>query len=331
MASGLLPERAGVPVKVWAHIFVGDVMDLAGSSALMRQWVADARAAWAAHRAAGSEGGGDGGVWLRGDAAAGMACDGSVAPVVSGAVNPGAFYRLVQLATELADLGYLGRHPAAPGQPAAGGQPGSGQSSEDGQSSRDGQHAGSGHMPGDGSDPAGATSVIPAGSAAPDGGTIVVVPAVPGAEVLRRWEALEQAIVAQAVELMSGPGGLISYVRRGMFAGRLGGPSIPLDVGYSETIPAGIRHAVRLRDGHCAWPGGCSQPAPACQVHHTTHKARGGTTSLRDCVLLCFYHHQVVIHRLGWTLVLNPDGTTTAWNNDHTKTLHSHGPPPSRE
>jgi hypothetical protein len=36
---------------------------------------------------------------------------------------------------------------------------------------------------------------------------------------------------------------------------------------------------------------------------------------------------QVVIHRWGWTLVLNPDGTTTAWNKDKTKVLHSHGPP----
>jgi hypothetical protein len=34
-----------------------------------------------------------------------------------------------------------------------------------------------------------------------------------------------------------------------------------------------------------------------------------------------------VIHQWGWTLVLNPDGTTTAWNKDKTKTLHSHGPP----
>jgi hypothetical protein len=63
-------------------------------------------------------------------------------------------------------------------------------------------------------------------------------------------------------------------------------------------------------------------------VHHTTHKAHSGTTSTTDCVLLCAYHHQVMIHRLGsWTLVLNPDGTTTAWNKDHTKTLHSHSPP----
>ncbi len=29
----------------------------------------------------------------------------------------------------------------------------------------------------------------------------------------------------------------------------------------------------------------------------------------------------------GWTLVLNPDGTTTVWNPDKTNVLHSHGPP----
>jgi len=69
------------------------------------------------------------------------------------------------------------------------------------------------------------------------------------------------------------------------------------------------------------------RPAPACQVHHVKHLAHGGPTSLTDCVLLCTYHHQVVIHRWGWALVLNPDGTTTAWNPDRTKVLHSHGPP----
>jgi len=42
--------------------------------------------------------------------------------------------------------------------------------------------------------------------------------------------------------------------------------------------------------------------------------------------VLLRFHHQVVIHRWGWTLVLNPDGTT-AWNPGKTKVLHSHGPP----
>ena len=77
----------------------------------------------------------------------------------------------------------------------------------------------------------------------------------------------------------------------------------------------------------CRWAGGCNQPASACEVHHTKHKANGGPTSTADCVLLCTFHHQIAIHRWGWTLVLNPDGTTTAWNKDKTKVLHSHGPP----
>ena len=43
-------------------------------------------------------------------------------------------------------------------------------------------------------------------------------------------------------------------------------------------------------------------------------------------MLLCPFRHQIVIHRRGWTLAVNPDGTTTAWNNK-TTVLHSHGPP----
>jgi hypothetical protein len=137
-----------------------------------------------------------------------------------------------------------------------------------------------------------------------------------------------QAIIGQAVALLSGPGGLASLLRREQLDTRLAGPSLPLDIGYSTTVPAHIRKAVRLRArGHCEWAGGCSQPAGACQVHHVKHLADGGPTSLTGCVLLCFFHHQVMIHQRGWTLVVNPDGTTTAWNKDKTKVLHSHGPP----
>jgi hypothetical protein len=143
----------------------------------------------------------------------------------------------------------------------------------------------------------------------------------------RGREALEQAIIGKAVELLSGPGGLASFLRRGLLKAKLGGPSLPLDVGYSENVPAAIRNAVVLRDQHCRFPGGCTQPASACHVHHVKHKARGGKTSVNECVLLCAFHHLVAIHQWGWTLVLNGDGTTTAWNKDRTKVLYSHGPP----
>ena len=92
-------------------------------------------------------------------------------------------------------------------------------------------------------------------------------------------------MIGKAVDLLSGPGGLASFLRRRQLGARLGGPSLPLDIGYAETIPAGIRNAVLLRDRHCQWAGGCTQPAGACEVHHTKHKADGGKTSVKDCVL----------------------------------------------
>jgi hypothetical protein len=252
VAADLLPERAGQPVKVWAHISLADLLRLDGSSALQEQWTAQVRAQWAAHRAA-SEGGSDGGAWLDGDAAEGIACDAAMAPIVTGDVNVDALEDLVRLCVEL-----HGRRDGA----------------------RD-----------------------------------------------AAWAALEQAVIGKAVDLLSGPGGLASFLRRRQLGARLAGPSLPLDIGYSETVPAGIRNAVMLRDKHCQWAGRCDQPASACEVHHTKHKANGGKTSVKDCVLLCWFHHQIAIHRWGWTLVLNPDGTTTAWNKDKTKVLHSHGPP----
>jgi hypothetical protein len=264
VASDLLPERAGQPVKAWAHISLADLLLLDGDSALQEQWTAQIRARWAAARAFASETGSDGGAWLDGDAAEGIACDAAMAPIVTGDVNVAALEDLVRLCVELNRL----------------------------------RRADGGGRPGP-----------------------------PAPDTTAAWAALEQAVIGKAVDLLAGPGGLASFLRRRQLGVRLGGPSLPLDIGYAETVPAGIRNAVVLRDRKCRWAGGCNQPAAACDVHHIKHKANGGKTSTKDCVLLCSFHHQIAIHRWGWTLVLNPDGTTTAWNKDKTKVLHSHGPP----
>jgi hypothetical protein len=261
-AAGLLPERAGQPVKTWAHISLADLMLLDSDSALQEEWTEQVRARWAARRAYASETGASDGAWLDGDAAEAIACDAAMAPIVTGDVNVDALEDLVRLCGELDKL-------------------------------------------------------------RSDGGS----PDTPAADTTAAWAALEQAVIGKAVDLLSGPGGLASFLRRRQLGARLGGPSLPLDIGYAETVPAGIRNAVLLRDRKCRWAGGCDQPASACEVHHTKHKKHGGKTSTRDCVLLCTFHHQIVIHRWGWTLVLNPDGTTSAWNKDKTKVLHSHGPP----
>ena len=63
-------------------------------------------------------------------------------------------------------------------------------------------------------------------------------------------------IIGKAADLLSGPGGLASFLRRRQLGARLGGPSLPLDIGYAETVPAGICNAVTLRDQHCRCPGG---------------------------------------------------------------------------
>ena len=111
VAADLLPERAGQPARVWAHISLADLMMLEGSSALLEEWTVGVRARWAAHRADASVGGGDGGAWLDGDAAGAIACDASVAPVVTGDVNPATLDDLIRLCVQLDTL----RHHAGAG------------------------------------------------------------------------------------------------------------------------------------------------------------------------------------------------------------------------
>ena len=284
VTAGLLPERAGQPVKALVHLSLADLMRLDESSALQEEWTSQVRAQWAARRAEASAGAGDGGAWLDGDAADAVACDAAMTPIVTGDVNPAALEDLIRLCVQLDRL----RHHGAGGDSVGAGPD---DTADD--------------------DTAGASTALRA----------------PVGDTARAWEALERAIIGTAVDLLSGPGGLASFLRRRQLGARLGGPSLPLDIGVSETIPAGIRTAVIQRDQHCQWAGKCNQPASACEVHHVRHKKNGGKTSAKDCVLLCFFHHQIVIHRWGWTLVLNPDGTTSAWNPDKTKVLHSHSPP----
>ena len=152
ITARLVPERAGQPVKVWAHISLADLLRLNGSSALLEEWTAQVRARWAGHRAAASEGGGDGGVWLDGDAAEAIACDAAMAPIVTGDVNPDALEDLVRLCVELDRL------------------------------RRDGE---------------------------------------PRPDTTPAWAAIERAVIGKAVDLLSGPGGLASFLRRRQLGARL--------------------------------------------------------------------------------------------------------------
>ena len=145
-------------------------------------------------------------------------------------------------------------------------------------------------------------------------------------------EVLEQQVIGSAVALLSGPGGLAGFLRRRAARHPPGRPQPAAGRGRQHRYPG--------RD-----PAGGDRTGPALPVPQRLRPARLRLRSpppdpqgrrrqdLRpDCILFCTFHHQVVIHRWGWTVVLNPDGTTTAWNKDGTKILHSHSrnhsPPP---
>ena len=141
------------------------------------------------------------------------------------------------------------------------------------------------------------------------------------------WQAHRYAIARLAADFVSGPGGLASALRTGLLEPPYNTPSLPLDIGYSDSIPAHIRRAVILRDKHCAWPGGCDRPPAASDVHHLHHKKDGGETSVSSCGLFCEFHHEICIHRWGWQVTLHPDGTFEAISPDGKQTLRKHQPP----
>jgi hypothetical protein len=290
LASNLLPARAGQPVKALVHMSFADLCDLDVDSTLQQAWIAGYRARWAAQRAAASVSTGDGGAWLEGDAARRVACDAMLIPVVTGDLDLAAVEVLIGLCVQYDRL----RGHAGPG--------------------RDIAQAGAG---------AGDGTAIPAGAddtpTAQDAGQ-----AGWAGQVLAM---LEHQILAAVLQIVSGPGGVASFLRRNLLGKGLNGPSLPLDVGQTDDIPVHLRRLVALRDQGCQFPGGCDQPASGCEPHHVVHRQDGGHTSLINLKDYCHWHHHVVLHQMGWKLIVFPDGTSQV-TSPGGKIIRSHSPPP---
>ncbi len=136
LASGLLPKRAGQPVKALAHIHFTELLAMDQDSVLQDKWIADYRARWAGHRAAASAGPADGGAWLTGEAARAIACDAMIVPVVTGDLDPAAIEDLIALCVRYDQA----RHAPQDGQPQAAAQEGQPQAAaQDGQPDAIGQ------------------------------------------------------------------------------------------------------------------------------------------------------------------------------------------------
>ena len=83
--------------------------------------------------------------------------------------------------------------------------------------------------------------------------------------------------------------------------------SLVMDVGRAKPIvSSSLRRALKVRDGHCRWPG-CERTASKCDGHHLVHWINGGPTELDNLVLLCRRHHRMV-HEGGWQLIKCDDG-----------------------
>ena len=299
LASGLLPQRAGQPVKALVHIYFAELLERDRDGILQDKWIAEYRARWAAHRAANSVSTGDGGAWLEGDAARQVACDAMIIPVVTGDIDPAAVEDLIALCVQFHQL----RTQTAPADPA---DPG---------------------LTGGPADPAADTGTQD-GAALPAGLTNTAARhAGQAAAVADALAELEHQILGKILQVVSGPGGAASFLRRHLLGKPLAGPSLPLDVGQTDDIPMHLRRLVALRDQTCQFAGGCDQPASGCEPHHVTHRADGGRTSLTNLKDYCYWHHHVVLHELGWTLTVHPDGSSQVTSPDG-KTIRSHGPPP---
>jgi len=175
LASNLLPQRAGQPVKALVHVSFPDLCELDVDSRLQDAWIGGYRARWAAQRAAASVSTGDGGAWLQGDAARTIAFDAMIVPVVTADLDPGAVETLIGLCVEYDRLrSHAAFRPGSHPAPAA----------------------------------AGDSPVTPAGS-----------DDTPTAQAARAGQVLamlEHQILAAVLQIVSGPGGVASFLRRNL-------------------------------------------------------------------------------------------------------------------
>ena len=257
ISGQMIPGRDGQPPHLTVHIDLGDLRRPPGGSALERSWT-PARAA-----------AGPGSAYLTGAAAEAAACNAVLTTIVTGQID---WAVLDQLTTLWLTLRAHDDSPQDSDPDGAGETPGDGQAPGDSQTPGDGQAPadtdsqppgtsqppGDGHEHGqaadDGQAPSDVDGQAPGTSQAPGSG--------PGAATGRgplppETRARLQATILQAcINVVSGPGGLASYLRGALLDAPYTSLSQPLDIGRStRTVPAHLYKAVILRDQHCQFPG----------------------------------------------------------------------------
>jgi hypothetical protein len=101
-----------------------------------------------------------------------------------------------------------------------------------------------------------------------------------------------------------GPGTLEELLCNTRIEALLTDGGTPLSVGRrTRTITPALRRAILHRDGGCT-ADGCSS-RHRLEVHHIIPASQGGPTDPENLTTLCWFHHHVVIHGLGYRI--DPD------------------------
>ncbi|HUG32301.1 MAG TPA: HNH endonuclease signature motif containing protein [Acidimicrobiia bacterium] len=80
-----------------------------------------------------------------------------------------------------------------------------------------------------------------------------------------------------------------------------------MDFGRKQrTAPPALKRALLAKYGFRCGADGCDS-RHRLQVHHLTPWASGGETNQVDLVLLCWFHHHVVVHERGYGIYFHPD------------------------
>ncbi|MGB8361696.1 MAG: HNH endonuclease [Acidimicrobiia bacterium] len=80
-----------------------------------------------------------------------------------------------------------------------------------------------------------------------------------------------------------------------------------MDYGRRQrTAPPALKRALLAEAGYTCSADGCVS-RHRLQVHHIISWAQGGATDQDNLVVLCWYHHHVVVHDRGFEIILYPD------------------------
>jgi hypothetical protein len=80
-----------------------------------------------------------------------------------------------------------------------------------------------------------------------------------------------------------------------------------MDYGRARrTAPPPLKRALLAEAGFTCAADGCNSRR-RLQIHHVQPWSEGGETNQDDLVVLCWFHHQVVVHERGFEIVFHPD------------------------